>query len=419
MHFQNGSLYPVANSAGRWVGLQLVAYPNRAVMVRFQKFGVMGIEDSYGSSDIRIIHTTIHTSPFMGITAGQGGRGLALEDVHETPSQRRPISTVADGTHFTGVGGDIVVEHSDFEREGDDAMNITLGWDTLTAVNAAASFVMSGGDAMPNPGDRFAFFDEAMAYLGSGVVKSISPSNLPPWPTSPVTVELRSPLSFLRPGIHAVNMNHAPSRVYISDVNIHDKVGRGILLGGFHMLIQRSEFRNLAATAIASIVSSYFSESPGTSDVAIRNNTIAHTNYVPKLYQTSVDGANYYPARNASIAMFEDISSRYNETWNEVTGIYPTFQDIEISGNRIGSTTGAGIFLTGTRNVQINHNYFAQCAAVPAADPIYSYYGAESTSAVVLSFTDAVAAAGNSTGDDPGCFARADASSSKDVVVKR
>ena len=66
----------------------------------------------------------------------------------------------------------------------------------------------------------------------------------------------------------------------------------------------------------------------------------------------------------------------------------------------------------------INDNDFVHCAAVPDADPLYPYFGAESRSAVVLSFAETVSAAGNSTGDDPRCFARKEHSSTKDVVVK-
>jgi len=102
------------------------------------------------------------------------------------------------------------------------------------------------------------------------------------------------------------------------------------------------QIREHDASAIASIVSSYFSESTGASDLAIRNNAILGTNHVAKLHQTSVDGTNYYPSRNASIAMFTDISSTYDGIWNEVTGIYPSFQDIEISGNTIQSASGTG-----------------------------------------------------------------------------
>ena len=419
MRLRDGSLYPADNPAGQFVASQLVPYPNRPVVVRFQKFAGSAIENDYLNKDIRIIHTTIHTAPYIGITAGQIGRGIALEDVHATPSQGRPFTTIADGFHSTGLSGDIIVENSSFEKEGDDAMNITNVWDTLTAVDATDSFVMSGADANPNPGDTLAFVDEAMGYLGSGKIASVGPSNLPPWPVGPVTVKLDSPLSWLRPGIHAVNLSHVPSRVYVSDVNIHDKLGRGILIGGFHMLIQRSSFRNITGTAIASIVSSFFSESPGASDIAIRDNTMARTTYVPKAYQTSADGTNYYPVRNASIAIFEDISSTYNGASNEVTGIYPTFQDIEISGNRIDSTTGGGIYLTGTKNVEIHHDRFTGCQAVPDADPLYSYYGSESKSAVVLSFADTVSLIHDRTTEDADCSARKDSSSSKDVVVER
>jgi hypothetical protein len=417
MFIKEGSLYPRSNPSGRWVASQLRPYPNLPVLVRFQKFWGMVIEDDYGSSDIRIINTSVLTSPYMGITAGQGGRGLSLENVIEKPSQGRPISTVADGTHFTGVGGDIVVEGGDFQREGDDVMNITVAWDTLTTVNSTASFVMSGPDAIPNPGDALAFVDQALGYLGSATVESISPPNLPPWGGQPITVQLNSPLSWLSPGIHAVNLNHAPSRVYVSDVNIHDKVGRGILVGGFHMLIQNSRFENMTASAIASIISSYFNESTGASDIAIRNNTIVGTNSVPKLYQTSVDGTNYYPSRNASIAMFADISSTYDGIWNEVTGIYPSFQDIEISENTIQSATGTGIYLTGTRNDHIDNDQFTGCAAVPDADPIYSYFGSESRSALVLSFADNVLATGDVASGNPICTARTDSASSRNVVL--
>jgi hypothetical protein len=417
MYLEDGSLYPASNSAGQWVASQLAAYPNRVVLVRFQEFAAEAIQDDYMTNDLQIRHTTVHTSPYMGITAGQNARGLALIDVHETPSQGRPISTVADGTHFTGMSGDIVVEHSDFEKEGDDVMNITTVWDTLTAVNSADSFIMSGGDGNPNAGDTLAFFDQEMGFLGSAKADFITPADLPPWPVGPVTVRLDSAPSFLKPGIHAVNMNHAPSRVYVSDVDIHDKLGRGILIGGFHMLIGNSRFRNITATAIASIISSYFGESVASSDIAIRDNMMEHTNYVPKLYQSSTDGTNYYPNRNASIALFADIFSGYNNSSNEVTGIYPGFQQIEISGNSFDSASGAGIYLTGIKNAEITRDSFLGCEAVPDADSLYSYYGSESKSAVVLSFADTVSLINDRTADTAECSARADAASSEDVGI--
>jgi hypothetical protein len=419
MLFKEGSLYPAANAAGQWVASQLAAWPNRAVLVRFQEFAAMAIQDDYSTNDVQILRTTVHTSPYMGITAGQNTRGLALIDVHETPSQGRPITTIADATHFTGMSGDIVVEHSDFEKEGDDVMNITTVWDTLTSVSSGDSFTMNGADANPGAGDTLAFFDESMAFLGSAKVDSVGPANLPPWPVGPVTVQLESAPGFLRTGIHAVNMSHAPSRVYVSDVDIHDKLGRGILIGGFHMLIRNSRFRNITNTAIASIISSYFSESVASSDIAIRDNVIEHTNYVPRLYQSSADGTNYYPDRNASIALFADIFSDYNSTSNEVTGIYPGFQQLEISGNRFDSATGAGIYLTGTKDIEVNRDQFMGCEAVPDADPIYSYYGSESKSAVVLSFVDTVSLNHDRTSDAAGCTARKDDSSTRGFHIER
>jgi hypothetical protein len=105
--------------------------------------------------------------------------------------------------------------------------------------------------------------------------------------------------------------------------------------------------------------------------------------------------------------------------WNEVTGIYPSFQDIEISGNTIQSATGTGICLTGTRNdhIDIDNDQFTECAAVPDADPIYSYFGSESRSALVLSFADNVLATGDVVIGNPICTAQTDSASRRNVAV--
>ncbi len=113
------------------------------------------------------------------------------------------------------------------------------------------------------------------------------------------------------------------------------------------------------------------------------------------------------------------LTSNYAGVSNEVTGIYPLFQDIEISQSTLQSTTGAGIFLTGTKNVQIDGDQFTGCAAVPDADPIYSYFGSESKSALALSFAQNVSAIGDVAIGGPICIARADSSSSRDVVVSQ
>lgn len=416
MYLKNGSLYPKSNAAGKWVASQLTPYPNRDVMVRFSEFLASDIIDDFGSSDIRIINTTVLTSPYIGISAAsQGGRGLSYENVVVKPSQGRPISTMADN-HINGVGGDIIVEGGDFSHEGDDGLNVTVVSDTLASVNSTSSFVISGPDAAPTVGDTLAFFDQALGYLGSATIECISPSNLPPWGGQPITVGLSAPVNWLSPGIFVTDIGHVPSRVYISGVHIHDKLGRGILLGGFHMLVQNSSFRNITATGIDAIFSTYFQESTGVSDIAIRNNRFIGTNYVPKLYQSSVDGTNYYPVRNASFAMFGDVFSNYDGVGNEVTGVYPLFQQLDISGNTFQSVTGTGVFLTGIKDVHVDNNDFAGCAAVPDADPLYSYYGSESISGLVLSFADNVSATGDVT-NWRNCTARADSASSKDVVV--
>ncbi len=91
-------------------------------------------------------------------------------------------------------------------------MNITEVWDTLTAVNSADSFVMNGADAIPNEGDTIAFFGrrfgDFLAPPGSNpLVRRICRHG----GGQPITVQLKLPLSWLKPGMHA---NQYESRAF-------------------------------------------------------------------------------------------------------------------------------------------------------------------------------------------------------------
>jgi hypothetical protein len=102
-------------------------------------------------------------------------------------------------------------------------------------------------------------------------------------------------------------------------------------------------------------------------------------------------------------------------------GIYPAFQDIEISGNTIQSLSGPGLCMAGVENAHtpkstagVFRNQFVSCPAVPATDPLRPYFGSHSTSTVDLSFAHGVALAGKQA--HPTCAARYDYSSCSEVT---
>jgi hypothetical protein len=415
MRLQGHSLYPNSNPSGKWVASNLVKYANRYVLVAFSRFQLSAVS-LYDSGDLRFIECTIHSSPYMGIAGGDRQRGFSFENLTITPSQGRHISTTADGVHLTGVLGDIIFDHATFEALGDDAINMAEIWDTLTTVSSANSFAMAGADSPAKLGDTLAFFDEALAFVGSAPVKSSSGDG-------PRKIQLQNAVGWLRPGLKAINMSHIPSGFYISGATVRKKIGRGILIGGFHGVIQDSTFESVTMTGILFHFSSYWSEGAPSSDVAIRNNRFQRSNWSRTFYQYGT-GAGTYPHRNAAISIFSEVATNYNKTPDNFSGIYPAFQDIEISGNAIQSLSGPGIYLAGVYNSHTTggtegllNNRFNECASVPHTDPVRPYFGSESTSAVVMTFVDGVSLAGNQSTVHPACDARVDYSSSRNIQI--
>ena len=415
MHLKGLSLYPNSNDSGKWVASNLVQFANRYVLVYFSRFP-MSAMSLLNSGDLRIVDCTIHASPYMGIAGGAGHRGFSIEHLTVTPSQGRHFSTTADGVHLTGTPGDVIVDHAVFEALGDDAINLGVVWDTLTKVASSNSFSMIGADGPANPGDTLAFFDEGLAFLGSARVKSSS---------GPDTrnVILQNGVNWLRPGIKAINMTHIPSHFYISNVTVRNKIGRGMLIGGLHGLIQNSTFDSVTMTGILFHFSSYWSEGAPGSDIAIRNNQFMRTHISRDFYQSGT-GMGTYPHRNAAIDLASEVATKFNKTDDNFNGVYPVFQDIEISGNTIQSLAGAGIYLAGVFNTHtpagtqgILHNRFTGCAAVPPTNLLRPYFGSASASAVVLNFVDGISLDKNQTTAHPACAAREDYSSSRNVSI--
>jgi hypothetical protein len=415
MHLKGLSLYPNSNASGKWVASNLVKFPNRYVLVAFSQFP-MGAVSLNGTGDLRIIQCTLHASPYMGIAGGDRQRGISIENFTITPSQGRHISTTADGVHLTGALGDIIIDHATFEALGDDAVNVAVVWDTLTAATSANSFAMTGADSAAKQGDTMAFFDETLAFIGSSRVQSSNGNGTQ-------KIQLEEGVHFLRAGLKSINMSHIPSGFYISGVTVRKKIGHGIIFGALHGLIQDSTFESLTMGGIDFHFSSYWSEGAPSSDVAIRNNQFIRTNWSTKFYQAGT-GMGTYPHRNAAIGVFSEAVTNYNKVQDNFIGIYPVFQDIEISGNTIQSLAGAGIYMAGVHNSHpagstegLLKNRFTGCAPVAQTDSARGYFGSASTSAVVMNFVDGISLVENQTTIHPACAAREDFGSSRNVNI--
>ena len=415
MHLKGLALYPNNNDSGKWVASNLAQFAGQYVLVYFSRFQ-MSAMSLLQSGDLRFVNCTIHASPYMGIAGGDRQRGFSFENLAITPSQGRHFSTTADGVHITGTSGDVIVDHATFEALGNDAINLGVVWDTLTKVASSKTFTMAGSDSPSKQGDMLAFFDEGLAFVGSARVQSCAGDGT-------LTVDLDNDVKWLRPGIKAINMSHVPSHFYISDVIVRNKIGRGMLIGGLHGVIQNSTFDSVTMTGILFHFSSYWSEGAPSSDVALRNNQFLRTHVSRDFYQSGT-GLGTYPHRNAAISIASEVATNFDKTPDNFNGIYPFFQDIEISGNSIQSLAGASIYMSGVYNKPtpagaqgISQNRFTGCALVPHTDPMRPYFGSESTSAVVLNFVDGVSLVGNQTTQHPPCTVRLDYSSIRNTGI--
>jgi hypothetical protein len=414
MHLTGLSLYPNSTPSGKWVASNLVQFPNRYVLVALSQFP-MGAVSLNGTGDLRIIQCTLHASPYMGIVGGDRQRGISIENLTITPSQGRHISTNADGVHLTGALGDIILDHATFEALGDDAVNVAVVWDTLTAVSAT-SLSMTGADSPAKEGDTLAFFDETLAFIGSARVQSSSGNETQ-------KIQLKDSVHFLRAGLKTINMSHVPSGFYMSGVTVRKKIGHGIIFGALHGVIQDSTFESLTMGGIVFHFSSYWSEGAPSSDIAIRNNQFIRTNWSTKFFQSGT-GMGTYPHRNAAIGVADEAVTNYNKVPDNFIGIYPVFQDIEISGNTLQSLTGAGIYMSGVMNTNtkdstegLRDNRFTGCGSVAQTNPMRAYFGSKSTSAVVMNFVDGISLIGNLTTAHPACAAREEYGSSSNIKI--
>jgi hypothetical protein len=190
-------------------------------------------------------------------------------------------------------------------------------------------------------------------------------------------------------------------------------------------VIQDSTFEDLTYSGIVFHFSSFWSEGGPSSDIAIRNNQFIRTSSSKKFYQSGT-GMGTYPHRTAVTSISSEAATNFNKTPDNFIGVYPAFQDVEISGNTIQSVAGAGIYMSGAFNTRqpgstegISKNRFTGCAAVAQTDPLRAYFGSESASAVVLTFAHGIVLSDNQATAHPACTARVDYSSSSNINISK
>ncbi|MDQ1256701.1 MAG: hypothetical protein QG656_1300 [Candidatus Hydrogenedentes bacterium] len=282
----------------------------------------------------------VYTCPGMGFV-GFGCEDMTLDRcvVQPKPGSRCIISATADGCHFGGCKGDIVIRDCLFDGQGDDAINMKSGLFLNIVEIAGPDTVLARHNlnmlSTPDPGDDIELTpqDTLLAYATVKVkTATIEPDGI----TCRVTFE--SPLpSGVKLGDMLANASKLP-RVRISNCTFQRNRARGMLIQVRDAAVGNCTFKDITSAGVLIIAETvHFYESIPARHVTLRNNTFEHCNY----------GA----AMARGVISIEGITPDWKDA--PLPGV---FRDITIENNRIDQSDNAGIFITATDTATIAGN---------------------------------------------------------------
>jgi pectate lyase len=226
----------------------------------------------------------VNSAPGMGFVFGRGSTNIIVRGNVIAPRcaphcKRAEPSIFADGIHFAGGQGHILIEGNDFGWNGDDSVNITgLLLPAKVADNPGEDGLLltieekwwNGRAWQLTVGELVRVYDRGFSELGQAKVIAVNPnthqlsiSRLPSIPGDVLIVEDRA----------------VPANVIIQNNRFHDHRARGILIGASNALIQNNSIERVTGAAIlipADDGPNY--EGPGAENVTIRENRISDVN---------------------------------------------------------------------------------------------------------------------------------------------
>ncbi len=297
--------------------------------------------------DVRVYDVTVHTVPGMGMVAKRT-RDITVERfrVLLPPGSDRLMTTTADGTHFAGCRGTIRLRDCEFERMGDDAVNIKSGlyitFRKRIDERTIAGVHNLGLVDLPDPGDEMEF--RRASTLLPFATRTVETAELE---GKVHRVRFTEPLpEGLEPGDVVGNASRTP-RVRISNVTVRDNRARGFLLQTRDVVVEDCRFERCTTAGIfvmTEIV--HFFESIAPRDVVIRNCVIRDCGYAPP-YQEGV---------LMVYAYLKDFA------FPPEPGL---FRNIVIENTTVEGGRGAGIFVAGADGITLRGNVVRGMCAAP------------------------------------------------------
>lgn len=231
------------------------------------------------AENTRLTDVTIHSQPGMGIV-GFKSKDIRINRLRIVPSPGVRVSTNTDATHFACCSGELSVTESQFDGQGDDALNVHNYYYTMhdphrsacTVSVDAPSFTHSQEPDIPFAGQKLGLvrrrtletIREYTVTKSSGVY--------------PAAIELDSPLPADCADYLLANLSEQP-RLRFCRNSVRNHFARAVLVKSSHALIEDNLFEDGMGAAVQVAAEANWHEGIAADDVVIRNNTFIHCGY--------------------------------------------------------------------------------------------------------------------------------------------
>ncbi len=323
---------------------------------------------SISGSDVTLDHITLRNLIGADFAYSQG-RGLHVTHLLLTRMDGQPISAGGGGSLLTNLGGDVVIDHSWFGYQSDDAfdMNTTITRYTPTPVvndTPMNSFVFDPSqparltwpvDNIAQAGDVIGLFDNALAFQGKARVTAIIPGD---GDTNTLALNRKIDPALAKAGFIAGDLtNSAGARYLISDNDFVFNRARALLLQTPYGWVDHNRFVGQTLKEVYVLASQYWGEGAGAQELIISNNAFSGAGHAPTFYPLDIiaEAANFPNAQD------------------EVVGVAgapapPINQNIVVAGNLFTADRPINLInISSANNIAFADNIFAEEAGTDGA----------------------------------------------------
>lgn len=324
--------------------------PGALVLLRHQVYSYNGFV-IHECENTTVRDSIIYTVPGMGVT-GSYSRDITVERVKilRRPGTDRLVSATADGSHFGGCVGKVIVRDCEFEYQGDDAVNAKHGL-YLTILERIDDRTVRAKHNLdmhhpPRIGERLEL-RSAKTVVPFGVARVAEVEAEADGFTYRIAFDEALPEDAQADALLGCFERNA--EFLIQNCIFRDNRARGLLIQVHGATVENCTFDGCTNGAIYLVSDTvHFYECSPARDVTIRNNRFVNCNT-----QGSNEGV---------IGIFG-----WRSDWSELPqpGV---FQNIRIENNRIEETDGAALYITGADGVEIVDNLISGVARAPRGD---------------------------------------------------